>query len=250
MKSTASSSGPRPHAWCRAIASPSGPFKIEFIRVTHSMPDCVAVALHTPQGVLVHTGDFKIDYTPLDQQPTDLGRLAELGAAGVLALFADSTNVDRRGVTGSETDVVDAFDELFATTEGKLVVASFASSVYRMQIIVDLAAKFDRQVAFVGRGMQENSQIAQRLGYLRVPTGVGIKDADVGQLPGRRRRVPGDRIAGRAAGGAVAHRHRRSPARVARRPATPWCCRPAPSPATRNRLAGSSITWPGARSRW
>ncbi len=156
-----------------------GPFEIEFIRVTHSIPDCVAVALHTPQGVLVHTGDFKIDYTPLDHQPTDLRRLAELGAAGVLALFADSTNVDRRGVTGSETDVVDAFDEIFATTAGKVVVASFASSVYRMQLIVDLAAKFDRHVAFVGRGMQENSQIAQRLGYLRVPTGVGIKDADV-----------------------------------------------------------------------
>ena len=110
--------------------------------------------MHTPQGVLVHTGDFKIDYTPLDHQPTDLRRLAELGAAGVLALFADSTNVDRRGVTGSETDVVDAFDEIFATTAGKVVVASFASSVYRMQLIVDLAAKFDRQVAFVGRGMQ------------------------------------------------------------------------------------------------
>lgn len=156
-----------------------GPITVEFIRVTHSTPDCVAVALHTPQGVLVHTGDFKIDYTPLDRQPTDLGRLGELGAAGVLALFADSTNVDRRGVTGSETDVIDAFDEVFATTEGKLVVASFASSVYRMQIIVDLAAKFDRHVAFVGRGMQENSQIAQRLGYLRVPTGVGIKDSDV-----------------------------------------------------------------------
>jgi ribonuclease J len=156
-----------------------GPFEIEFIRVTHSIPDCVAVAVHTPQGVLVHTGDFKIDYTPLDHQPTDLGRLAELGAGGVLALFADSTNIDRRGVTGSEADVRDAFDEIFATTEGKVVVASFASSVYRMQLIVDLASKFDRHVAFVGRGMQENSQIAQRLGYLRVPTGVAIKDADV-----------------------------------------------------------------------
>lgn len=156
-----------------------GPFRLEFIRVTHSIPDCVAVAIHTPQGVLIHTGDFKIDYTPLDHQPSDLGRLAELGAAGVLGLFADSTNVDRRGVTGSETDVRDAFDEVFATTEGKIVVASFASSVYRMQLIVDLAAQFDRQLAFVGRGMQENSQIAQRLGYLRVPTGVGIKDSDV-----------------------------------------------------------------------
>lgn len=160
-----------------------GPFRVEFVRVTHSMPDCVALAIHTPQGVLVHTGDFKIDHTPLDGQPTDLGRLAELGAAGVLALFADSTNIDRPGVTGSESDVKDAFDEVFATTTGKLVVASFASSVYRMQLIVDLAAQFDRQVAFVGRGMVENSEIAQRLGYLRIPAGIAVKDSDVGGLP-------------------------------------------------------------------
>lgn len=160
-----------------------GPFRVEFVRVTHSMPDCVALAIHTPQGVLVHTGDFKIDHTPLDGQPTDLGRLAELGAAGVLALFADSTNIDRPGVTGSESDVKDAFDEVFATTTGKLVVASFASSVYRMQLIVDLAAQFDRQVAFVGRGMVENSEIAQRLGYLRIPAGIAVKDSDVGSLP-------------------------------------------------------------------
>lgn len=163
-----------------------GPFRIEFIRVTHSVPDCVAIAIHTPQGVIIHTGDFKIDYTPLDGQPTDLGRLAQLGAAGVLALFADSTNIDRPGVTGSESDVKDAFDEVFATTKGKLVVASFASSVYRMQLVVDLAAQFDRQVAFVGRGMVENSEIAQRLGYLRVPAGMTVKDSDVGSLP------PGD----------------------------------------------------------
>ncbi len=163
-----------------------GPFRIEFIRVTHSIPDCVAVAIHTPQGVLVHTGDFKIDYTPLDHQPTDLGRFAELGAAGVLALFADSTNVERRGVSGSETDVRDAFDEVFATTEGKVVVAAFASSIYRMQLIVDLAAQFNRSVAFIGRGMVNNSEIAQRLGYLRVPTGVAVKDSDVNSLP------PGD----------------------------------------------------------
>ncbi len=163
-----------------------GPFKVEFIRVTHSMPDCVAVAIHTPQGVIVHTGDFKIDHTPIDGQPTDLGRLAALGAAGVLALFADSTNIDRPGVTGSESSVRDAFDEVFATTTGKLVVASFASSVYRMQLIVDLAAQFNRQVAFVGRGMIENSEIAQRLGYLRVPAGLAVKDSDVAGLP------PGD----------------------------------------------------------
>ncbi|MGE0813894.1 MAG: ribonuclease J [Vicinamibacterales bacterium] len=163
-----------------------GPFRVEFIRVTHSMPDCVAVAIHTPQGVLVHTGDFKIDHAPLDRQPTDLARLAALGAEGVLALFADSTNVDRPGVTGSESDVKDAFDEVFATTTGKLVVASFASSIYRMQLVVDLAAQFDRQVAFVGRGMCENSEIAQRLGHLSIPAGMTIKESDVGSLP------PGD----------------------------------------------------------
>jgi ribonuclease J len=162
---------------------PIGPLLVEFIRVTHSTPDCVALAIHTPQGVIVHTGDFKIDHTPIDGQPTDLGRLAELGASGVLALFADSTNVDRAGVTGSESDVKDAFDEVLTTTRGKVVVAAFASSIYRMQLVVDRAAQFGRQVAFVGRGMTENAEIAQRLGYLRVPTGVAVKDSDVSSLP-------------------------------------------------------------------
>ena len=160
-----------------------GPFTIEFIRVTHSMPDCVAVAIHTPQGVIIHTGDFKIDQTPLDGEAFDLHRFAQLGAEGVLALFCDSTNVDRRGFTGSEREVEDAFEEIFTGTEGKLVVATFSSSLYRMQILVDLAVQFDRKVAFVGRGMIENSQIAQRLGYLHIPTGVAIRDSDVSNYP-------------------------------------------------------------------
>jgi ribonuclease J len=160
-----------------------GPLAIEFIRVTHSMPDCVALAIHTPAGVVLHTGDFKIDQTPLDGEHFDLHRFAELGAQGVLALFADSTNVDRPGFTGSETDVVGAFEEIFASTEGRLVVAAFASSVFRMQILTDLAAQFDRKVAFVGRGMIENSQIAQRLGRLSVPPGVQIRDSDVPSFP-------------------------------------------------------------------
>src|SRR6185295_9757701 len=144
-----------------------GPFSVEFIRVTHSVPDCVALAIHTPVGVIVHTGDFKIDQTPLDGQHFDVHRFAELGVSGVLALFADSTNIDRRGFTGSEREVIEAFEEIFTSAPGKLIVAAFASSIYRMQILVDLAAQFDRKVAFVGRGMIENSQIAQRLGYLR-----------------------------------------------------------------------------------
>jgi ribonuclease J len=160
-----------------------GPFTIEFIRVTHSMPDCVALAIHTPIGVIVHTGDFKIDQTPIDGEHFDIHRFAQLGAEGVLALFADSTNIDRRGFTGSETEVTDAFEEIFTSATGRLIVAAFASSIYRMQIVVDLAAQFDRKVAFVGRGMIENSQIAQRLGYLRIPAGVQIRDSEVMGYP-------------------------------------------------------------------
>src|SRR5262249_38796315 len=160
-----------------------GPFAIEFIRVTHSMPDCVALAIHTPAGVIVHTGDFKIDQTPIDGEHFDVHRFAELGAAGVLALFADSTNVDRRGVTGSELGVVDAFAEIFTSATGKLTVAAFACSLCRMQIIVDLAAQFERKVAFVGRGMTQNSEIALRLGHLRIPAGVQVRDSDIGGYP-------------------------------------------------------------------
>jgi len=160
-----------------------GPFEIEFIRVTHSMPDCVALAIHTPAGVIVHTGDFKIDQTPIDGEHFDVHRFAALGADGVLALFADSTNIDRRGFTGSETEVIEAFEEIFTSATGRLVVAAFSSSIYRMQIVVDLAAQFDRKVAFVGRGMIENSQIAQRLGYLRIPAGIQIRDSEVANYP-------------------------------------------------------------------
>jgi ribonuclease J len=161
----------------------AGPFRLEFLRVTHSMPDCVAVAVHTPAGTIIHTGDFKIDQTPLDGEHFDFHRLAELGAGGVLALFADSTNVDRRGFTGSEREVTEAFEEIFSSTEGKIVVATFASSIYRMQILVNLAEQFDRKVAFVGRGAIENTLAAGRLGMLKVPPGVQIRDSDVRSYP-------------------------------------------------------------------
>jgi ribonuclease J len=162
-----------------------GTFGIEFLRVTHSMPDCVALAIETPRGVVVHTGDFKIDQMPLDGEPVDFHRFAQLGAAGVLALLGDSTNIERKGFSGSEIDVIDGFEEVFTSARGKIVVAAFASSVYRMQIVVDLAAQFERQVAFVGRGMIENSETAQRLGYLRVPAGVLIRDSEVRNFPGQ-----------------------------------------------------------------
>jgi ribonuclease J len=157
----------------------AGHFTLEFLRVTHSMPDCVALAIHTPEGVIIHTGDYKIDQTPLDGEHFDFHRFAELGAAGVLALFADSTNIERHGFTGSEVDVIEAFEEIFASTRGKLIVTAFATSLFRLQILVNLAAQFKRKVAFVGRGMVENSAIAQRLGHLKVPPGLTIRESEV-----------------------------------------------------------------------
>jgi ribonuclease J len=156
-----------------------GPFRVEFLRVTHSIPDCFAVAIHTPAGVIVHTGDFKIDQTPPDGQAFDLHRLAELGQAGVLALLSDSTNADRPGFTGSEREVLEGFEEIFSSAPGKIVVTAFSTSVFRVQLLVDLAEQFERKVAFLGRGMQQTSQIAERLGYLRMPPGVLIRDSDV-----------------------------------------------------------------------
>jgi ribonuclease J len=160
-----------------------GPFRVEFLRVTHSMPDCMALAIHTPQGVIVHTGDFKIDQTPIDGEHFDIHRFAQLGSEGVLALFGDSTNVDRSGFAGSELDVVDAFEEIFTATEGKIVVALFSSSLYRMQVIVDLAVQFERKVSFIGRGVVESSEIGTRLGYLKVPAGAAIRDSEIKHHP-------------------------------------------------------------------
>ncbi|MPY87242.1 MAG: RNase J family beta-CASP ribonuclease [Luteitalea sp.] len=160
-----------------------GPFRIEFLRVTHSMPDCMALAIGTPQGLIIHTGDFKIDQTPIDGQHFDFHRFAQLGSEGVLALFGDSTNVDRPGFAGSELDVVDAFEEIFTATKGKIVVALFSSSLYRMQVIINLAAHFERKVAFVGRGVVENSEIGTRLGYLKVPPGIAIRDSEIKNHP-------------------------------------------------------------------
>lgn len=149
----------------------AGPFTVEFIRVTHSMPDCVALAIHTPVGTIVHTGDFKVDQTPLDGELFDFHRLAELGTSGVLALLGDSTNVERQGFSGSELDVTEAFEEILTGADGKVIVAMFSSSLHRMQILIDLAEQFGRRVAFVGRGVTQNSQIAQRSAISRCPPG-------------------------------------------------------------------------------
>src|SRR6476646_2520845 len=160
-----------------------GSFALEFLRVTHSMPDCAAVVIHTPAGVVLHTGDFKVDQTPLDGQPMDLHRFAELGSQGVLVMLGDSTNIERKGFSGSERDVMDGFEEIYTSARGRIIVAMFSSSLYRMQILVDLADQFDRKVAFVGRGAIDNSQIAQRLGFLRIPPGVLIRDSEIREYP-------------------------------------------------------------------
>jgi len=180
-----------------------GELTIEFVRVTHSIPDSVALVVGTPVGTIVHTGDYKIDQTPIDGERFDLQRFAKLGDSGVLALFADSTNVERPGVTGSEIDVVGAFEEIFAGARGRLIVTAFATSIYRVQILADLAAEFGRKIVFAGRGMVENSQIAQRLGHLKIPPGLAARESDVRALP------PGEVLC--VATGARASRSRRYP---------------------------------------
>ena len=198
-------------------ASTVGPLRIEFLRVTHSMPDCVAVAVHTPAGTIVHTGDFKIDQTPIDDEPFDFHRFAELGASGVLALFSDSTNADRRGYTGSERDVIQGFEEIFSSATGKIVVTAFSTSVYRLQLLVDLAEQFDRKVAFVGRGMQQN--VADRRSARLPAPFPRPPDSGLGRpgIPQPGRRLSVHRVPGRAAGGAAPDCHRRPQARPARR---------------------------------
>ena len=160
-----------------------GDMEVEFVRVAHSIPDAVALAVHASVGTVIHTGDFKFDRHPLDDRPTDTDRLAELGRDGVVALFSDSTNATQAGHTGSELDVRPALEELFASAPGRLFVATFASSLHRIQLLLDLAEHFGRQVAFVGRGISRNVEIAERLGYLRIPSGLRIGETDIARRP-------------------------------------------------------------------
>ncbi|MBA2357949.1 MAG: ribonuclease J [Actinobacteria bacterium] len=152
-----------------------GPFKIEFVRMAHSIPDSVAVVLDTPAGLVLHTGDYKVDHTPVDGQRTDVGRLAELGNRGVDLLLGDSTNAERPGVTGSERLVGEAFRQIIPQLRGRVLVASFASNVHRMQQAIDVAVEVGRKVCVVGRSMRKNLNIAGNLGYLEVPDGTVIR---------------------------------------------------------------------------
>lgn len=148
-----------------------GPFEIEFIRVSHSLVDCVALAIHTPVGVIIHTGDFKVDETPVMGEAIDLKRLNEYGDQGVLALLSDSTNVEREGRTGSEKVVIPAFEKIFEETSGRMIVSCFATSIHRLQIVFDLAAEHGRSVALLGRSMLRVVEVAEKMGYLDIESG-------------------------------------------------------------------------------
>jgi ribonuclease J len=156
-----------------------GPFTIHPIQVTHSLVDCVSLAIHTPLGVVIHTGDFKVDPTPTDNRLFDLHAFAEYGKEGVLALLQDSTNVERRGYTPSERAVRRKFDEVFARTERRLFISCFSSSIHRIKLAVELAWQHGRKVAFVGRSMISSSEIAEDLGYLEIPDGLLIHPGEV-----------------------------------------------------------------------
>ncbi len=160
-----------------------GPFKIEFMRVSHSIPDCVAVAIHTPLGIIVHTGDFKLDQTPVDGHIFDFHKFAELGDQGVLVLMSDSTNVERPGFTMSERNVGQTFDDAFHDASGRIIVASFASNVHRLQQAINSAYKHGRKVAVVGRSMVNVVSIAADLGYLDVPEDTLIEIDDIADMP-------------------------------------------------------------------
>lgn len=160
-----------------------GPFKVEFFHVTHSIVDSFALAIQTPAGTIIHTGDFKIDPTPIDGKTFDLHTLAAYGDRGVLALFSDSTNAEHGGHTGSERSVNDRFESIFRTSKGRVILSCFTSSIPRIQLVLDQAKNFGRVVSFLGRRMADNTSIAEELGFLNVPSGLIIRSKDIRSYP-------------------------------------------------------------------
>jgi ribonuclease J len=157
-----------------------GPFRVELIAVCHSIPDAAALAIRTPAGMVIYTGDFKLDDDPPEGRPTDLARLAQIGRDGVLLLLSDSTNAEREGHSGSERDLIAPFERIFRDAPARIVVASFASNIHRIQQLITMAEEFDRKVVVAGRSLQTNVKTAQELGFLRVPQGmmVPLKQVD------------------------------------------------------------------------
>lgn len=163
-----------------------GPFEIEFLAVTHSIPDALAVAIGTPRGTIVHTADFKMDQTPVDSRPLDLQRFSHHGDAGVLALLSDSTNAEQPGHTGSERSVLGDLEVLIRAVPGRVVLSTFATNIHRLQQVVDLAVEHSRYICFVGRSMAQNTRIAEELGLLRIPPGKVVEPREVRGLPPNR----------------------------------------------------------------
>src|SRR5262245_23460125 len=159
-----------------------GPFKIEFIHVTHSIVSAVALAITTPLGVIIHTGDFKVDPTPTDNELFDLHTLAEYGKRGVLLLLSDSTNADRPGYTDSERAVRPRMEEIFNRAQRRVVVSCFSSSIHRIQLILDLSQELGRRVAVAGRSMVSVTEIAHSLGLLDIPDGILVRPQDVDEM--------------------------------------------------------------------
>ncbi len=147
----------------------TGPFKVEFFHVCHSIPDGVGLGIGTPEGLIIHSGDFKFDHTPVDSWPTDFAKLGEFSGRGVLLLMSDSTNADKRGWTPSERVIEPALDQVFRTAPGRIIVATFASVISRMQQVANIAINHGRRMTFVGTSMNENARIARKLGYLEIP---------------------------------------------------------------------------------
>src|SRR5262245_48664889 len=160
-----------------------GPFGLEFVRMAHSIPDAMAIVIETEAGRVLHTGDWKLDHTPVDGLKTDVGALAELGNRGVDLLLGDSTNAERPGMTGSERLVGEAFRQLIPLRSGRIVVASFASNIHRVQQAAEVAIEHGRKVAVVGRSMRKNLNIARNLGYAELPDGSLIPPAEAAELP-------------------------------------------------------------------
>jgi ribonuclease J len=162
-----------------------GGFGLEFVNVNHSIPDAVAVAIRTNAGLIIFSGDYKIDLTPIEGDPIDLTRLAALGQEGVLAYFGDSTNSERAGYVPSERVVADTFDQIFESAQGRIIVASFASHIHRLSQVVEAAKKHDRLVGVAGRSMVRNVQIARELGYLDLPSSMLVEQHDIDRVPDR-----------------------------------------------------------------
>lgn len=160
-----------------------GELKVEFIRVCHSIPDCMGIAVHTPLGIIFHTGDFKLDQTPVDGETVDFRKLAEIGEKGVLVMLSDSTNAERPGFTMSEKVVGNTFDDLFGKCNGRIIITTFASNVHRIQQVICTAQKFNRKVAVSGRSMVNNVQVSSELGYIDIPPGMLVDIEDINQYP-------------------------------------------------------------------